>query len=560
MQIYLPSRPLQLTVELPWRELYAGGAFGQRELASDGAFRSAAQERGMQLGIGRETLERLDLDGAFSPIAFTAGYFSGFEVPAAPVESMQFREELAPTAWEAYEWEFHGSKEVTPLYCPWQLLYLDDVLRETGAQLALDTMLLPVEQRDRQLELLLDWFEGQQGVLRSLHASWTTTMKVLVALQNRYLPILTGSESVIGVPGGGWAFAGREWADQPPETLLELLGCTIEEITGVYHLLVERGLSRDPNDGLTLLRRAQLRAFHKRWRGEVRRAQDNFDAAQVLWLFLDELGARPGRPSALPMDGRQPDREALFDRGPASPWSDEELKDWLVGANLYPAAIYVLCEGASEEIIIERLTEAVFGRGAVRQLRFHDLGGSGSAKHVAPLLSSLSEAGRHAVAIVDREGRMAEYLETAIEDGAIAKDAVLLCKESIEADNARAELISLAQQVAAHPPPGREPVSFELEADELERYHAERCEASPRNGTPGLADSLIRLVRRKTQGRLEIDKLELVGAVASMLAEELTEQSGPGTDAVAARRPVVNFFLERIAPELMRALPVGHTI
>jgi len=55
MQIYMPNRPVQLTIELLWRELYAGGAFGQRELASDGAFRSAAQERGMQLGIGRET-------------------------------------------------------------------------------------------------------------------------------------------------------------------------------------------------------------------------------------------------------------------------------------------------------------------------------------------------------------------------------------------------------------------------------------------------------------------------------------------------------------------------
>jgi hypothetical protein len=144
MQIYMPNRPVQLTIELPWRELYAEGTFGQRELASDGAFRSAVQERGMQLGIGRETLERLDLDDAFSPVAFTGGYFSGFEVPAAPAESMQFREELAPAAWEAYEWEFHGSKEVTPLYCPWQLLYLDDVLRGTGAQLALDTMLPPL--------------------------------------------------------------------------------------------------------------------------------------------------------------------------------------------------------------------------------------------------------------------------------------------------------------------------------------------------------------------------------------------------------------------------------
>jgi hypothetical protein len=108
-------------------------------------------------------------------------------------------------------------------------------------------------------------------------------MKLLVALQNRYLPQFTGAHSVIGLSGEGWVSAGREWAQQKAGTLLERLGCTDDEVAAMYEFLLERGVVRDPDDGLTMLRRARPRAFHKRWRGRPRHAQDHFDAAQVLW-------------------------------------------------------------------------------------------------------------------------------------------------------------------------------------------------------------------------------------------------------------------------------------
>jgi hypothetical protein len=101
--LFPAHRPPDASIALPWRDLYLGGAFGQRELVEDGRLRSAAQERGLQLGIGHETLERLDLLGAISPIAFAeGGYWSGFEVPSHPVEALVFREEREPTAWSEY--------------------------------------------------------------------------------------------------------------------------------------------------------------------------------------------------------------------------------------------------------------------------------------------------------------------------------------------------------------------------------------------------------------------------------------------------------------------------
>jgi hypothetical protein len=67
------------------------------------------------------------------------------------------------------------------------------------------------------------------------------------------------------------------------------LGVSASQLSDVYWFLVERGIDREPQDCLELLRRARPRSSHKRMRGMPRRAQDLFDAAQVLWLFLTDL-------------------------------------------------------------------------------------------------------------------------------------------------------------------------------------------------------------------------------------------------------------------------------
>ena len=562
MQILLPQTPPQVSVALAWRDLYGTGAFGQRELAEGDALRSAAEERSLRVGSDRGLLESLDLQGALSPIAFSAGYMSGFEVPAQPVDSMRFREEEGAIAWEEYRWEQDGFATVTALYSPWQLLYLDDVLRVCSADLPLDTLLASQGERDGALDSLREWLERQQVALGGMDRSWQPLIKLLVALQNRYRPRFTGRESIIGIPGGGWIRAGHEWATEDAESLKADLGCTVEQVTAAYHFLVERGLTRDPRDGLTLLRRAQQRAFHTRWRGDIRRAQDNFDAAQTLWEFLTELqGTAPGRPQMWPLDGRQIERGELFDRGPATPWEEQDLKIELRSADLYPHGVHVVGEGASEDLVIQRLTEQLLGRDAARSLSFTDLGGSGSAKKVVPLTASLAGYASRAVVIVDNEGQMASYLKTAIDKGEIEATDILLFDGSLESDNASAsELISLAQQIGARPAPGGEPIEFDISPRELEDYHAERVRRSPPNGAPGLAESLITLVSRKTDGRFRLDKLDLVEALAQLLIDEVRNTPSKELEAVLAHRPIVRFFFERIEPVLNRPLPAGHQI
>ena len=315
----LRAHPPSIEVKLSWRELYLDGAFAQRELIGDGPLSRQAGERSIRLGIGQAPLEELDLASALQPIGFAdGGYWSGFELPAIPPTAMTFREECKSLVWkENYAWEGDGFPTVSPLYSPWQLLYLDDVVQEGKAMFGLDIILLSKNERTRALESVRGFYEAQESQWRHLDESWRGLIKVLVFLQNYYWPQVSGRVALLPDPKSesDWIEAGREEGDFEPQTALLRLGCSAEDLTASYRFLVMRGFDPEPVDGLVMLRRARPRPFHIRWRGAVRRAQDNFDAAEMLRLFLLDIGADVGPPEAELMDGRQAERAAVFAHG-----------------------------------------------------------------------------------------------------------------------------------------------------------------------------------------------------------------------------------------------------
>src|SRR5437868_6572815 len=109
VEIKLLRPPPPLTVSPTWRDIYAKGAFAQRELAASGEFASLAKDRSMNLGIGDSALEDLDRAGALQPIAFAdAGYSRGWQVPAEPLATMHFRNERPYREWKRYAFEADG--------------------------------------------------------------------------------------------------------------------------------------------------------------------------------------------------------------------------------------------------------------------------------------------------------------------------------------------------------------------------------------------------------------------------------------------------------------------
>jgi hypothetical protein len=221
----------------------------------------------------------------------------------------------------------------------------------------------------------------------------------------------------------------------------------------------------------------------------------------------------------------------------------------------------VVGEGASERIVVERLVGGLLGWGAVEdELTFSDLGGVGAAARIEELVQTLSAYTRRAVVIVDKEGLMAEYLNGAVGRGTVGREDLLLFDDSLEASNATAaELVDLAREIAANPPPGREPAELRLDPDTLETHHADRRDRAPKGGQPGLAESLIDLARREEHGSVELDKLELVEALARMIVAELQEAQGDRERllVIAQRRPLVRFVFERVIPTLNRPRPAG---
>lgn len=554
-------------IAVSWRELYVADRFGQRQLTWASNFISQAKHRSLNLGIGHRALEDLDRHCALQPIFFARGGYSNHLEPAKLEEDLLFREEQQPAAWESYAWDAYGYPEVSAMYSPWQLLYVEDVLRGSGADFGLDTLLTGEPQRGEAIDRLRVLLEGQHDAWQAIDERWRPLMKLLVRLQNYYWPRVSGRVTLKSHSDGTYTTAGPESGDEDAvdaQEILAALGVERDDILQTYYWLVERGLDRDPVDGLTMLRRARPRAFHTRWRDTARRAQDLFDAAEVLRRFLTDLdGQPPPAPEGEVMDGRQLERAALYQHGPAPRFESNTVKQLLVEAQLYPHGVLVIGEGQSEQIAVEGIVGAVLGSRGVSEVAFYDLEGSGGALRVEPLLSTFGPASRASFLIVDREGKMGEYVTAAIKRGAIDGRDVALWEDSLEAANATPEeLIELVRELGRNPPkvegrPAKEPAELTLTAEELVARHADVVERVGQRDAPGLAELLLKLAASPQHGFVVVEKLDLAQALTELIVNDLHEASGSDLDELKARRPLVGFLLDRIAPHLLRPVPLG---
>lgn len=279
--------PPELAEKVSWRQLWLGGAFTQLQLLSDSSFAQQARKRGCDLGIGQRPLGTLDQQGVLRPVAFTVGHVWQDVVNHQPYEHyMVFRDENVAAAWSTYAWrQPFGRLVVTPLYRHWQLLYVDQVAAGGDVQVNVGSLLATgsAKASDRLREFLDDLHAQWQAV----DTAWRPLIKLLVRLQSRYLPEVT-NRLVLPFDGG----LGRRvdvWPDEcerfDSEAILAKLGLTVEQVQPVYDFLVERGLEREPHDGLEAVRRARSRRSHTQWRGPVRSAQDHFDAAELVRRF-----------------------------------------------------------------------------------------------------------------------------------------------------------------------------------------------------------------------------------------------------------------------------------
>jgi hypothetical protein len=546
--------PPELGESLSWRELWRSRGFALLELAPDSEFSSLAADRGLRPGIGQAPLEELDVQGVLQPVAFAAGGNPHEWADVKPFEPrMTFREEEPAKEWKAHAWDNHGRPHTSALYSPWQLLYLDNVTDPPAARVGLDVLRAPAEQRDKVLDTWRGLLEAEEARWHALDSAWRPLMKVLVRLQNRYLPEVTGQSRML------YDTAQQTLVDPWPEVLSSFdalaaaseLGVSAPQLSKAYWFLVERGLDRDPRDGLELLRRARPRSAHKHVQGLPRRAQDLFDAAQVLRLFLRDLtGNPPERNPLWRMDGRQRERAAFYDLGPAAPTTREQLRAELADLGLYPHAVHLVGEGGSEKDIVHRLVEGLLGSQLADEIGFTDLGGSGSASRLPTMVKGFTTYAQRTVVIVDSEGQMAQYVKGLVRSGQLPEDDILNFTENLEDSNfSPAEMLKVLTDLAASPADGLPPVTLTLPLDEVLAAHQERSRKS--GEPPGRAGTLLKLAQDpKYGGPVTVSKLNFARALADRMLADLDagEDDQRATEAVLKNRPLLAFVLDRIVP------------
>jgi hypothetical protein len=557
MRVLPPRVPPELTITVGWRELWLDGCFVQQRLINQSGFSSATKERLPPLGVNPESLEQLDEAGAVQPIAFAAGGeppdlmdLSTYE------ENMSFREEHQYADWSTYAWDAHGHPHTTALYSPWQVLYVDDALDRSNESLPLSVLLGPAEQLNETLEKVRGFLEALDGSWRGLHESWSALLKLLVRVQNRYLPEVTNSvnlpfDAELGERVNPYR---REVEAFDAQTVVNELGVDHEQILNAYWFLVERGIDREPRDGMERLRRARPRSAYKNWRGPVRRAHDHYQAAEILRLLLTTLtGEPPGRPPGWLMDGRQLFRGALFDQGPVPRLSRSERQEELIATALYPHAVHVVGEGKSEQDFITTLVEGILGEQAAQEIGFTDLGGSGSASRLTTMVDGFTTYAQRTLVIVDTEGEMERYVVGLERSGKLASEDILRFTRNIEDDSFdTSEQIDVLVKLAGDPRDERPAVKLTITEAQLEQAFNERRIRA--NADPGRVGVLLGLAEDPANGGpARVGKPELACAFAERMLEELDGAQGDQqvTDALYERRRLLKFTLERVIPPLM---------
>jgi hypothetical protein len=555
VRILPPGVPPELPVSVSWRELWRSGAFVQRDLTWSSNFSSKARERDLRLGTGDPPLEELDLVGSLQPIAFAAGGNPPLQVDLRPFEpNMRFREEQPARPWSEYAWDAHGHPHTTALYSPWQLLYLDDVVARSGERVPLSLLTAPPEKLSAWLDRLRGLLGGLEASWASLDDAWQPLLKLLVRVQNRYLPEVTRRSTFLWdaerrVQVEPW---GRELEVFDAKSVAAHLGVEAEQVLSAYWFLTERGVEREPHDSMELLRRARPRSAHAGWRGLARQAEDHFEAAQVLRFFLTDLsGTPPARPSLWPMDGRQVFRAFIYERGPVPDLTRDEVRTALLDRDLRPHAVHVVGEGKSERDYVETLASGLVGAGVAGDIGFSDLKGSGSARHLPTIVRGLATYVDRTVVIVDSEGKMAKSVEDLERTGELPPEDILHFSANIEDDNFTIqELIDALIALAADPPDDRPAVALNITTPQFEAAYQERRGRAREK--PGKAGVLLQMAEH-ADPPARFTKPEFARALAGGMLAELSDARGDeaASKVLLIRRPLLRFTLERIVPPLL---------
>jgi hypothetical protein len=548
---------------MPFRQLHENGAFFQRGLLEPSALEKLAAQQGAYLWRHQtfRILEELDEAGAFQPIAFAQDFYGGgwhqtdgtYRSWIDP-DRLTFREEVDYQPWSTYEFELHGYPATKPLYSPWQVIYLHEVLERRTAPVSLDLLLAEPDRRDAALERMRPFWQPELDHWRALDEFWRPLIKLL-----RGKAILSATADEHG--GQHFDAAAHERRTFDGHAALADIGLSVDQLREAYFDLAEQAADFDPTPRFYALNRQAPRSEIEQMTGAGRRALELYDACEMLrrlhhditgetLLDVDQVAAR---------DSQSPPPPRPFGRTPAL------LRESIEHHDLNPHRVHVFVEGESEEIVLQQLVPFLLGF-RVRKMspdeltatlselgiEITNLRGLGNMKERYEVLhGALGNYASRALLIADREGSMEEDARRLAEVGVLnpARDLVLW-NESFEADNfSISELVRMVKGIGR-----RQGVELRLTARQFNaEYDKEVARALEQGREPrGKAEVLRSVANRPEHGPVSFSKSkDLAPAIALRLMLEV--ERNKDLDKVAKRRPILRYALTRIArPALQR--------
>lgn len=358
-----------------YRQALELGCFFQVPLFGAHELRRSAAARGLLDFAHGANFEPLDRDGLLPPVAY-ARHPLGPELHLAGLSDgrLSMRDDCGYTPWCEVE---SGEQGVIPLYAHWQLLSLAEL---HGSLIGRSPLVMLAGGRDQLAGELLSRWRGLQDpdYFERLVQGQRDLELLLARTQSLFMPRVRRSYhagalfdrdgNLLDARADEWAM--REQAQFDYAQAAEQSGVTAEDISGRYDDLVTKAEGLDPlkewRDLVDQVERRKIDAL----RGEALRAQDLYDAGEVLrhWyrrLAGEDLQEKRDASTRLGASRREVNKQL---------YGAEELRGnraalpgILDRFGIYPWKVMLITEGEGDVAMLEEIVRYHTG-GAFAQL------------------------------------------------------------------------------------------------------------------------------------------------------------------------------------------------